>query len=155
MPKYTFAFGQTGLILDLPEDRVYHLVESRSAKPLADPIAAIRNALEQPISGPSLRELASGKRSAAISVCDITRPAPNRLTLPPILERLQQAGIPAHRTTLCIATGLHRAATPEELDIILGPEIASAYRIVNHDARDVAAHRYPRRNPARHSDRNR
>ena len=140
--RQTFAFGQTGLTLDLPEDRNYHLVEGRSARPLADPVAAIHHALENPIAGPSLRELATGKHSAAISVCDITRPAPNRLTLPPILQRLQQAGIPAADTTLCIATGLHRAATPEELDVILGPEIASSYRIVNHDARDLAAHRH-------------
>ncbi len=137
-----FAFGHIGLTLDLPEGRIYHLIESRSARPLADPIAAIHHALEIPLAGPSLRTLATGKHSAAISVCDITRPAPNRLTLPPILERLQQAGIPAERTTILIATGLHRAATPVELDTILGPEIASTYRIVNHDARDLSAHRH-------------
>ncbi len=137
-----FAFGHTGLTLDLRDGYDYRLIESRSARPLADPVAALNHALEHPVAGPSLREVAMGKRSAAISVCDITRPAPNRLTLPPILLRLQQAGIPAEATTILIATGLHRAATAEELDIILGPEIASAYRIVNHDARDVAAHRY-------------
>ncbi len=142
MPQTHFAFGQTGLTLSLPEGRDYHLIESRSARPLPDPLAAINEALENPIAGPSLRSLATGKHSAAISVCDITRPAPNRLTLPPILLRLQQAGIPAERTVILIATGLHRAATPEELDIILGPEIASTYRIINHDARDLAAHRH-------------
>ena len=141
MPHVNFAFGHTGLTLDLPEDRNYHLIESRSAKPLADPLGAIYHALDHPVAGPSLRELATGKHTAAISVCDITRPAPNRLTLPPILLRLQQAGIPAERTSILIATGLHRAATPEELDIILGSEIASTYRIVNHDARDLLAHR--------------
>ena len=138
----TFAFGQTGLTLDLPEGRNYHLIESRSARPLRDPHAAIAHALDNPTAGLPLRSLATGKHSAAISVCDITRPAPNRLTLPPILLRLQQAGIPAERTTILIATGLHRPATADELDIILGPEIASAYCIVNHDARDFAAHRH-------------
>jgi len=141
MPQTHFAFGQTGLTLDLPEGLNYHLIESRSAKPLPDPLAAIDHALEHPIAGPSLRNLATGKHSAAISVCDITRPPPNRLTLPPILLRLNQAGIPSDRITILIATGLHRPATPDELDIILGPEIASTYRIVNHDARDLAAHR--------------
>jgi len=142
MPQTHFAFGQTGLTLSLPEGRDYHLIESRSAKPLTDPHTAIDEALENPIGGPSLRSLATGKHSAAISVCDITRPAPNRLTLPPILLRLQQAGIPAERITILIATGLHRAATPAELDIILGSEIASTYRMINHDARDLAAHRH-------------
>ncbi len=140
--RQNFAFGHTGLILDLPEGRDYRLIESRSAKPLEHPLAAINHALETPIAGPSLRELATGKHSAAISVCDITRPAPNRLTLPPILQRLQQAGISAERTTILIATGLHRAATPQELDIILGPELSSTYRVINHDARDLTAHRH-------------
>ncbi len=137
-----FSFGHTGLTLSLPEGLDYRLIESRSATPLQDPHAAIAHALENPIGGPSLRDLATGKHSAAISVCDITRPAPNRLTLPPILLCLNQAGIPSDRITLLIATGLHRAATPAELDIILGSEIASTYRIINHDARDLAAHRH-------------
>ena len=32
-------------------------------------------------------------------------------------------------------TGLHRAATKEEVDIIAGPEIAANYRVVSHNAR--------------------
>ncbi len=71
-------------------------------------------------------------------MCDITRPAPNRVTLPPLLERLHEAGIPGDGVIILIATGLHRAATEEEVDIIVGPEIAAKYRVVSHDARDLA-----------------
>ncbi len=91
--------------------------------------------------GPSLRELAAGKKTAAISVCDITRPAPNRITLPPMLRRLHEAGIPVEGVTILIATGLHRAATPDEIKTIVGPEIASTYRVVNHDAHLLEEHR--------------
>ena len=45
-------------------------------------------------------------------------PAPNRVTLPPLLKRLHAAGIPVEGVTILIATGLHRAATKEELDVI-------------------------------------
>ena len=86
--------------------------------------------------------MARGKKTAAISVCDITRPAPNRRTLPVILKTLHEAGIPAEGITICIATGLHRIATPAELDEILSPEIASKYKIFNHDAKILADHRY-------------
>jgi lactate racemase len=137
----TFAFGKTGLTVSLPEGRNYHLLESRSASPLADVDAALSDALDHPIGARPLLELASGKRTAAISVCDITRPAPNRLTLPPLLDRLHAAGIPIDGITILIATGLHRAATPAEIDTILGPDIATRYRVVNHDARDFACHR--------------
>jgi nickel-dependent lactate racemase len=43
--------------------------------------------------------------------------------------------------TILIATGLHRSATPEEIETIVGAEIAANYRVVNHDARMQAEHR--------------
>jgi nickel-dependent lactate racemase len=137
-----FAFGQDGLDLNLPDGPRYEVIESRSASPLPDVAAALDAALDRPIGSKPLRELAAGKKTAAISVCDITRPAPNWLTLPPLLKRLHDAGIPVEGVTILIATGLHREATPSEINHILGPEIAAKYRIVNHDARVLADHRW-------------
>ncbi|MDX2270097.1 MAG: nickel-dependent lactate racemase [Bryobacter sp.] len=134
------AFGKTGLAVELPAGPEYLLLEAKSAAPLADEGAELREAVANPIGCPPLAELARGKRTAAISVCDITRPAPNRRTLPVVLEVLEGAGIPAAGITICIATGLHRIATPDELDEILGPEIARKYRIYNHDAKVFADH---------------
>ena len=137
----TFAFGRTGLTVSLPDGPRYSVVEGRSAGALADAAAAIDEALDHPIGCQPLVKLAAGKRTAAISVCDITRPAPNRQTLPPLLERLHAAGIPVDGINILIATGLHRGATGEEIQSILGPEIAARYRVVNHDARALADHR--------------
>jgi nickel-dependent lactate racemase len=137
----TFAFGKSGLMVSLPDGRDYHLLESRSAGALADANAALGDALDHPIGTKPLVELAAGKLTSAISVCDITRPAPNRLTLPPLLERLHAAGIPVDGITILIATGLHRAATAAEIQTILGPDISNRYRVVNHDAREFSDHR--------------
>jgi nickel-dependent lactate racemase len=139
--RIELAFGKTGLAVDLPENFRYRVLEARSARPLPDWEGALEAALDCPIGSAPLADLARGKTSAAISVCDITRPAPNRRTLPPVLRRLEQAGIPRERITILIATGLHRPATAEEIREICGPEIAAAYRVVNHDARDLASHR--------------
>ena len=136
-----FAFGKTGLTVALPDGPRYSVVEGRSAGALADASAAIDAALDHPIGSKPLVELAAGKRTAAISVCDITRPAPNNLTLPPLLQRLHAAGIPVDGITILIATGLHRCATDEEIQSIVGPEIAARYRVVNHDARALDEHR--------------
>jgi len=137
-----FAYGKTGIDLDLPDHFHYKTLEARSAAPLPDQTGAIAAALDAPIAGPPLTALASAKKSAAISVCDITRPAPNKLVLPPLLKRLHAAGIARENVTILIATGLHRLATPAELDEILSPEIAASYRIVNHNARQLSDHRY-------------
>ena len=140
--QINLAFGKTGLPVTLPEGFRYRVLEARSATPLPDWKSALEAALDAPIGAPPLADLARGKRSAAISVCDITRPAPNRLTLPPILRRLEQAGIPREQITILIATGLHRPATDDEIREICGDEIAATYRVVNHDARDLSSHRH-------------
>jgi nickel-dependent lactate racemase len=136
------AFGKQGLAIELPEGPRYHVVKVRSAPPLPDVEKALGTALDAPVAGLPLMELARGKKTAAISVCDITRPAPNPITLPPLLERLHRAGIAPEGVTLCIATGLHRGATEEELRTILGAEIAASYNIVNHDAREFDRHQF-------------
>lgn len=140
--QVNLAFGRTGLPVTLPAGPAYHVLEARSAVALPDARQAIADALDSPIGTAPLRALAAGKRSAAISVCDITRPAPNKLVLPLVLERLHAAGIPREGISFCIATGLHRGATPEELNEILGADLVAQYRIVNHDARDFAAHEH-------------
>jgi nickel-dependent lactate racemase len=140
--RMNFAFGKEGLVLDLPDGFRYHVLEARSAIPLADPAAAIEHALDAPVGCPPLAELARGKKSAAISVCDITRPAPNRHVLPPLLARVQAAGIPREAITILIATGLHRPATDAEIREICGEAIAANYRILNHHAREISEHRY-------------
>jgi nickel-dependent lactate racemase len=140
--KIHVAFGRQGLSLELPDGPRYHVVKVHSAPPLPDVEKALGAALDTPVAGPPLMELAKGKKSAAISVCDITRPAPNPITLPPLLDRLHRAGIAPENVTLCIATGLHRGATEDELRTILGAKIAAAYTVVNHDARDRERHRF-------------
>jgi lactate racemase len=140
--RIDLAFGKTKLAADLPDGFRYRVLEARSATPVDDARAAIEDALNHPIGRAPLQELAAGKTSAAISVCDITRPAPNRLTLPPILSILERAGIARDQITILIATGLHRPATAAEIREIAGPDIAAAYRVVNHNARAIEEHHF-------------
>jgi nickel-dependent lactate racemase len=139
--QVNFAFGRTGLILELPEGFEYRVLEARSAVPLDDAGTALEQALDAPLGCPPLTEVARGKRSAAIAICDITRPAPNREVLPPLLARLEAAGIPRRGITILIATGLHRPATEPEFREICGQETATRYRVLNHDARALSEHR--------------
>jgi nickel-dependent lactate racemase len=140
--KARFSFGKSGIEVAVPDSFQTQVIHSRTGNALVNETAALNHALDNPIGCAPLKELATGKKTAAISVCDITRPAPNSVTLPPILERLHAAGIPADGVTILIATGLHRMATEEEIDTILGPEIAGRYKIVSHDAKVLSEHRY-------------
>jgi nickel-dependent lactate racemase len=125
-------YGKTGLNVDLPDDRVVGPLAIRPAAPLPDPEAAIRRALDEPIGTKPLAQLACGRRDACILVCDITRPVPNRLILPPMLQILEAQGIPREKITILVATGLHRPNEGAELEELVGPEVARNYRCENH-----------------------
>jgi nickel-dependent lactate racemase len=135
------AFGREGLDVDLPGGFEYRILECPPTVALADPVDSIVSALRAPAAGSPLADLAQGKKSAAISVCDITRPAPNPVVLPPLLRALHSAGIPRSGTRILIATGLHRAATEAEIRQITGPEVYGRVEVLNHDARNTAQHR--------------
>jgi len=108
---------------------------------LADPVAAVRAALAQPVGARPLAEAARGARSACILVCDITRPVPNGLFLPLLVRTLMDAGVPAEGITIMVATGLHRPNEGEELAKLIGdPWVMQTVKAVNHFARNDADH---------------
>jgi nickel-dependent lactate racemase len=135
-------YGRGSLPLEIPEapGRWIAVLEKTPVPPLADPEAAVRAALAAPTGAPPLAELARGRRDAVIAVSDATRPVPNALLLRPILAALAEAGLPDSAVTILVATGLHRPATPAELDEILSPALARRLRVEQHDARDPDAH---------------
>jgi len=140
--RVRLAYGRSGLDVDLPGDRVVRTLSYKDAPPLPDPEAVVRAQLARPIGSPPLAELARGRTDACIVISDITRPVPNELILRPSLEVLEAAGIPREKITILVATGLHRPNEGEELIEMVGPRIASQYRIVNHDGLAVDEHTY-------------
>jgi len=140
--RVRFDYGRTGLEAELPAERVVGPLAIRPAPPLADPEAAIAQVLEQPTGTAPLAQLARGRKNACILVCDITRPVPNRLILPPVLRTLEAQGIARRDILILNATGLHRPNEGAELVEMLGPEIAANYRIENHHGKVLEEHDY-------------
>ena len=137
--RVDLAFGRGTLPVELP-DRADITVVRKAPRPKlgAD---AIARALGVPIGSPPLEELARGRASACILICDITRPVPNRLFLRPMIETMVAAGIPRGRITVLVATGLHRPNYGEELAELVGdPWVLENVRVENHFARNDADH---------------
>jgi nickel-dependent lactate racemase len=138
MPETTvqIAFGRGHLPVRLPAGAQATVIRKRPLPKLPDQPAAIRAAFDQPVGAPPLRELARGKRSACILICDITRPVPNALFLRPMIETLLEAGIPASGICVLVATGLHRPNEGAELQELVGdPWVLQTVRVENHFAR--------------------
>jgi nickel-dependent lactate racemase len=135
-------YGRTGLDVDLPQERLVGPLAIRPAPPLAEPAAAIRAAIERPTGCAPLAELARGRRSACILICDVTRPVPNQLILPPLLEIIEAAGVPRDKILILVATGLHRPNEGAELEEMVGADIVRRYRIENHYGKRLEEHAF-------------
>jgi len=134
----TLRYGRRGLPVALPDDRVRHVLRFHPLPVIEAPSSAIRAAVRAPIGCAPLREMAAGRRNACIVTSDLTRPVPNGLILPVLLDELRAAGLSPEGVTVLIGTGLHRANTPGELREMLGSEvIESGVRIINHVARNA------------------
>jgi len=138
--RVKLEYGKTGLDVELPDDRVVGPLAIRPAPPLENPEGILREKLARPTGSPALAELARNRKSACILICDITRPVPNTVLLPPILKTLEEAGIPREKILILIATGLHRPNEGDELVELVGPEIAAKYRVENHHGKVLAEH---------------
>src|SRR6185369_13899622 len=100
--KVKLAFGRDGAEVDIPSHVQVNILEPKFAAAVSSADAALAEALRQPIGSPALFDLAQGRKTAAISICDITRPAPHRVVLPHVLATLEQAGVPRSGITILI-----------------------------------------------------
>lgn len=140
--RFKLEYGKTGLVVDLPAERIVRTLAYKDAPPLADPRATLRECLARPIGAPPLAEIARGRKSACLLICDITRPVPNELILGEILPTIEAAGVPREAITILIATGLHRPNEGEELIELVGERIAREYRCENHHGQVLEEHEY-------------
>jgi nickel-dependent lactate racemase len=133
-------YGIEGIEANVPDKNLVKILSMKPSSPISDPIAAVEKALQKPIGSKPLAEIAREKKSACVVICDITRPVPNEILLPPILETLEQSGIDKENITILIATGIHRPNLGDELIQLVGKEIAENYRVVNHYAKKMEEH---------------
>lgn len=138
--KVHLAYGESGLDVELPEGTF--VIEPAATLGLTDPVRAVAEAIAKPIASPPLQELVRATDSVAIVVSDITRPVPNELLLRPLLATIHDAGVSREQVVIVIGTGMHRRSTPEEIETIVGRQIASEYEVIDHVARDKSTLKY-------------
>jgi len=135
--KIDLAYGEHGLVIDLPADRSTVIRPAhRQAAP--DERAAVLAALREPLSGAPLRQVVRSGQTVAISICDGTRAQPRHIVIPAILAELADI-VRLEDVVLLIATGTHRGNSDEELRRMLGDDVVDTVHVVNHDARDASS----------------
>ncbi len=126
-----FPYGKGHLELDLPDEKLVGVYQPREMPGVPHLRAEVERALAAPVGSHPLRDLAQGRRTAAIVVDDVTRSVPNPELLPSVVDELRAGGVALSDVTVVVATGLHRPLRESELEATLGE---LSLRIVNHDA---------------------
>jgi nickel-dependent lactate racemase len=128
-------YGTEGLDVDLPDERTT-IIEPVPRPAVPDARATLLKAIREPLGRPPLREIVRTGQTIAISVCDVTRAQPRREQIEALFEEMPH--VRDEDVTILIATGTHRANSASELERMLGREILSRFRVINHESRDAS-----------------
>ncbi|MFX1417669.1 MAG: nickel-dependent lactate racemase [Promethearchaeota archaeon] len=130
-----FDYGKSGIEINLDPKWNTTIFYASENKSIEHPIAKIKESINNPIEGPSLKEIINRKtklESVCIVSSDVTRPVPSNLILEAIVEELNSYGINDNQIYVLIATGLHRTSRDDELGRILGKSLKSRIKTVDH-----------------------
>ena len=131
--KVSLNYGHDSMALDIPDENYMGTLSPKDTREIEDPINEVRRALANPIGSKKLKELVSSQDKVAILASDITRPSPSSILLPPILKELNEAGINNDQITIMFGLGVHRKHTEEEKKKLVGKDIYSKIKCVDHD----------------------
>jgi len=135
------SYGKGMLPVELPDELQVTVIRKPIMPVLPAAVEAVASALERPVGSRPLREEAKAARSACILICDITRPVPNGLLLPPLIRTLLAAGMRGDQILVLVATGLHRPNEGAELEELVGDAwVLDTVRVENHFARNDGDH---------------
>ncbi len=135
---YSLPYGKTNLQIKFDKllaiDLYLPVNLTSNSKTINTVITAIRN----PLNNVNLPVTMTEKTTVAITINDKTRPVPNNLLFPPLLEFLQQSGVKKENILIIIATGTHTPMPENEFDMLLKTDILKEIRIVSHNCDDDA-----------------
>jgi nickel-dependent lactate racemase len=130
-------YGRDSVAVDLRGLRVRPL-EPKAERGAADPGRLVSRAVDDPVDGAPLIELARGRRTAVVVVPDATRRAALPAVLPAIVNRLIVAGVEPRAITVLVASGTHPPVVEGELRELVG-ELPTGVSLRQHVCRDDAA----------------
>ncbi len=129
-------YGYEKLKVNIPDKNLLKILTSKPLAAIKDPESSLMSSLRNPKGTDALEKRLKNKKNICIVISDITRAVPTKLILEVLLDELKKYGFKRDAILILVATGLHRPNVGEELETLVGKEIAADYNIINHDARD-------------------
>ncbi len=145
MRRCLFLSGTEFVTASLPDDTLF--IEPPPPRPAAGPVdvrAAVARALEAPVDGKPLAELASERDRVVIAFDGPAFPVPalrvdpRPAALEALIALLDRRGIPLERIFLLCAAGVTRIFRPTEIAHVAGVQTMASHESACHDAEDLS-----------------
>ena len=135
MAKYSIPYGSEKLEFTIQADVEVDVIKPGEVKCSLDCVQSLNDALDNPINSKPFSEIISEKTKKYVLVIDdYTRKFPNKLIIPPILERFHEKGIPKENITFLMGCGTHKEPNKEHLKKMFhdnnGKNILEGFRLI-------------------------
>ncbi len=134
MQRIELPFFDSSIELRVPDRWRLRLCAPKAFPTLDDD--QLRKCFAEPIGASRLREIAKGKKTAAVVVEDVTRPMRVDRLVPIVLEELEAGGIAREDILIISAVGGHKPQTGPDFRRKLGDYVADNYRTLNPSPHD-------------------
>ena len=136
---FHFNYGPGGLSFAVPDENLLYVATPEELTAPPEPRAAVLAALAHPVgTAPLARMVQPGQR--VVLLCDdLTRPTPQDLIVPLLLDELNRGGVPDTQITIVVGLGTHRPMTAEEIVQRFGQAVVDRVEVINHDYLDADA----------------
>lgn len=139
MATVTFPFDGKPYSFEVPDGNLAEVLSPRPSEPLIDLDKIICEALDAPIGQERFEKWVKPTDKIVIVSDDNTRLTPADRILPPMLDRLNSAGVPDTNISCIMALGTHRYMTQEEMVDKVGEQVFKRIQVINHEWRNPDA----------------
>jgi nickel-dependent lactate racemase len=135
--KIALKYGNEEMTLNIAEKNILQVIESNPVTFDKTETEIIQAALEAPIGSARLANLVEKGERVCVVIPDITRAwQRTNLYLPFVIEELKRGGVRDEDILFICALGTHRPQTAEEHRLLLGPELADRFQVIDHNCND-------------------
>ncbi len=138
MQRIELPFFDSSIELRVPDCWELHICAPKALPTLSED--RLRNCFVEPIGASRLRQIATGKRTAAVVVEDVTRPMRVDRLVPIVLEELEAGGIARENILILSSVGCHKPQTGPDFRRKLGDYVVDNYRTLNPSQYDQLTH---------------
>lgn len=133
MVRVEIPFGGHPVSFEVAKENLIEILSPAHSLPLSNLEKEIESALNAPIDQKPLEEWVRPTDKVILVSDDNTRLTPANRIIPPMLDRLNQAGVPDNNISCVMALGTHRYMSRDELIAKVGSQIFDRIKVFNHE----------------------